>query len=117
MSERGKQYVKGYNAPDQKPLRPGLNQQCASEYNPVHQPWCQLGGVRCLERLVRCEQWEEEGRDGANTVISSCPQGYSRLLLANMCADSYRQWMTYDRILAKMSNMMYHDKGGALEID
>lgn len=41
--------------PAEKPLGPGLNEERAGEDNPVHEPWCKLGWVGCLEGFVAGE--------------------------------------------------------------
>lgn len=52
------------HAPHEEPFCPALNQKGACKHDPVHEPWRQLGRIGGLERLVGCEEGEEEGGDG-----------------------------------------------------
>lgn len=60
----------GRHSPDEEPFGPTLNEESAGEDDPVHQPWCQLGGVGGLEGFVGGEEREEEGGDGAENSWS-----------------------------------------------
>lgn len=56
------------SVPHKEPLCPALNEECAGENDPVHQPWCQLGRVGGLEGFVGREEREEERCDRAVSV-------------------------------------------------
>lgn len=49
--------------PNEDKASPGFKEQCAGQYDPVHQPWFQQCGIGGLESLVGSEHGEEEGRD------------------------------------------------------
>lgn len=57
-------------APHEYPPNPGLDERHTADNDPVHQPWCQLGGVVGLEGFVGGEDGEEEARDGAGGAVS-----------------------------------------------
>ena len=63
-------------SPAKNEPRPRLNQRKAREDDPVHEPWGQLGGVRGSEGLVGSEDWEEDGEDRADYIVSALPWGH-----------------------------------------
>lgn len=60
MEEGTREEVPGENEPG-----PRLNEGEYRQYDPVHEPWCQLGRVGGTEGFIGCEYGEEEGDDGA----------------------------------------------------
>ncbi len=47
------------NIPNQVPVGPRLNEECACGNDPVHEPWRKLRWVRCLQSFVGSEEGEQ----------------------------------------------------------
>lgn len=88
--------------PDQDEASPGLKEQCAGQYDPVHQPWLQQRGIGGLESFVGGEHREEKRRDRSAPFVSTS-RSYSQSL-GGKTHGGVNQ--SYDKSLAKVSNIV-----------
>ena len=47
-----------------------LNHEEEREGCPIHEPWCEVGGVACTDGFVGGENWKEDRGDGAGWNVS-----------------------------------------------
>jgi hypothetical protein len=57
--------------PAENEIELGFDHEEKTQSCPVHEPWCQDGGIRCAQSFVREEHREEDRSDRATDRVSS----------------------------------------------
>lgn len=93
--------------PGQNRVEEGFTGQEEGHGGPVHQPWCELGGVGCADGLVRGEHREEDGRcstrgsqQNERGRAGGLPYVSESAMMPNMFADEWSGRIAGDRLLS-----------------